>query len=218
MSYLSIGLKRKPDHVELSSNFFPILGLSYSDFRGPGMWGNRLSVSLWKVGVPGLARSLCWELLRMWTQQIQSWQTGFFSEKVFKFHPHPICFWGSIRRTAMPPFIILSVVYDPITFLDRPMLQLHQGLPEQPHGTCLLLRHSRLCAGPRDLLKWFCVSSKGYRKLECGRKVVPFFFPETLLLNLFCPAATGHSKISLPKSKWEGGTDLCSGVITNSTE
>lgn len=67
------------------------------------------------------------------------------------------------------------------------------------------------------------VSSKGYRKLGCGRKVVPFFFPGLLLLNPFSPATIAHSTKPLPildlfRSKWEGGTDLCSCAIPNSTE
>lgn len=67
------------------------------------------------------------------------------------------------------------------------MPQLYQCLPEQPRGTCPLLWHLWFCAEPRDLLNCLYVSSKGYRKLGCGRKVVPFFFPGLLLLNPFFP-------------------------------
>lgn len=107
-------------------------------------------------------------------------------------------------------------------YMTQSHFSIGQCLPEQPLGTCLLLWHSWFCARPRDLLNCFYVSSKGYRKLECGRIVVPFF-PGTLLLSLFCPATIGHAKKSLPllallRSKWEGGMDLYSCAVMNSTE
>lgn len=84
-------------------------------------------------------------------------------------------------------FKTLSVVYDPVTFLDRSVPQLCQYLPEHPCGTCPLLWHSWFCAGPRDLLNCLYVSSKGSRQQGCGRKAVSIFFSGILLLNPFFP-------------------------------
>lgn len=169
--------------------------------------------------------SIWWKLFQIyWSQHSSKLMNFFFSRKVFKFCRHSICFWGSVHKDShvcLPQ--TLSVVYDQIPFLARPVPQLCRNLPELLCGTFPLLWHSWFCAGPRDLWIAYRFPPRAPDKGDVVEKLSPSSSQEYYSSVPYCPATTDHSKKPLPilapfRSKWEAGTGVCSSVFPNSTE
>lgn len=96
------------EQLELSTNFSPT-----PDWATLGLEAE-FCISGWRAGFPGPIPVPSAEFLQIWWSLHVS---GFTGLKVFKFHPHSICFWElSHKRMVMSPFITLPAVYDPITF------------------------------------------------------------------------------------------------------
>ena len=189
------------EQLELLPTSPRLLRLSYSGIGGGVLCQQVKSRFPWPH-----SSSICREFLqRRWSLH----GSEFTDLKVFKFHPHSICFWvPTHKRMVMSPFITLPAVYDPITFSIGPCLS-WKNKSTWPALWHLLLIFMGFY---KNQGRYLCVFSRGFGKLGWSRNVAPIFFSGTLF-SLSCQKPLPISLPTTHNTDEKQAPGPCSGAI-----